>query len=395
MSRPGVSITVLNNQLGSVALQADKVMGLICTGPAPADLSLGESLQIFSLAEAEAVGITAAYDSAQTTDVYKQIKEFYDESGNGAELWIMVLAKTNTMTNILDKANNLAKKLLNDAGGRINVLGVCRVPDGSWEPSYDNGFDDDAYTAIAKAQQLAEEFETLYQPLRVVVGARDYQGVAADLTDLTEGTANKVGVLLASSEAEDLNACVGLLLGRLARYEAQEKCSKVKNGELTIEGGFMTDGVSVETYKTSWNSIYDKGYISLVTYAGKSGYYFNGDKTATGATDDFKSLALGRVMDKALRITYTTYVNELEDDLEVNTSGYPAAAVVKGFATQIERAIEANMIPTNISGVSCEIDPAQNLLANSTFAIKKLGIRPKGYSTYITVNLAFTNPLAE
>ena len=89
MGLPNVYIIVNRSGLGQVACTQDGIMGMLLAGAPPTlpeDLELNISKSIFSLADAEKVGITENGTNAQA---WKQIKEFYDEGGSGKKLWMM------------------------------------------------------------------------------------------------------------------------------------------------------------------------------------------------------------------------------------------------------------------------------------------------------------------
>lgn len=394
MSLPGVTINLLNNQLGTVTPTADGVSGLIMSGVATGNISLLEAKQIFSLAEAVALGLDEDYDTTNSMQVYRQIREFYEEAGNGTELWIMLVSDTTTMEDMADAEGAIAPALLNAAAGKIRLLGVSRTPDGGYTPTYDNELDDDVIDAVAKAQALAEAFAALFKPVRVLIEGRDFQGTLADLPDLRQRTDNRVGVVIGTSQA-DTTASVGMALGRAAGNPVQRKISRVKDGAVTAQAAYLSDGNPIEDLSAGQqDSLHDKGYIFLRGYANKTGYFFSSDPVCAPLTDDYSSLARGRVIDKAIVIAYTTFVDELEDDLPVDqNTGYLPPSVVKSYQGKIENAVNALMTAEDeISGVRCVIDPKQNLLQNSTLNIL-LKVTPKGYSSAIDVELGFDNPL--
>lgn len=393
MALPNVEIEILNNQLGRVNLTSDAVAGLIVSGTAPSGLALATAKQIFTLEEAEAVGITEAYDTTNTTDAWKQIKDFYDRAGSGAELWIMVLAKTVTMATACDKANDIAKKLLNAAAGRIRLLGICRVPDAGYEPVLTDGIDGDTNAAVLTMHALAEEFADNFKPFRGLVAARAFTGTPADLKDFRTNTNNRVGVVLGQTKSGSLNGSVGFALGQFVNRPVQRNIGRRKDGDVGLIAAYMSNGISTETYEASWGAIHNKGYIFFRKFPNKSGYFFNDDPSCSDKSDDFSSLARGRVMDKAHVIAADTYFEEINDDIEIDEQGYMAPAVVKSYQQKIVNAISSNMMPGNISGVTCEIDPVQNLLASDKVQIKRLGIRPKAYAKTIAVPIGFDNPI--
>lgn len=392
---PNVKISLLNNQLGRVAASADGLAGLIMSGVAVATkIALLEPKQIFTLADAVALGLDATYDTTNSTDVYRQISEFYAQAGNGAELWIMLCVNTMTMTDICDKTMNNARRILDAAAGRIRLLGITRSPSVGYTPVVTDGIDGDVRTAAMKLQALGDEYAGLYKPFRAIIAARAFTGVPANLFDFRTLSLNRVGVVLATTKATSKNPAVGLVLGRFAKNPVQQKISRVKDGDMGILQGYMSDGATVETVESAWDSIHDKGYTFFRKFANKSGYFINDDASASLLTDDYSSLARGRVIDKAMVIAYRTFVEEIADDLEIDQDGYMSAAVVKSYQAKIENAINNEMRAAGeISSVLCEIDPKQNLLSTDTVKITKLGVIPKGYASYIDVPLGFTNPL--
>ncbi len=389
---PNVKINILNNQLGSVVPSEDAVMGLVLSGVANDHIALAQAKQLFALDDAVALGLDEAYDTANDTDVYKQIRDYYGQAGRGKELWILLVSKETTLASILDKSNDLAKKLLNATDGRVRMLGVTRVPDDEYSPTVEDGMDDDVRAAILKAHELALEFKDAVKPLRIIIGGRGFAGSVSTLHDLRTMTQNRVGVV-GWSLYETGEPAVGFVLGRFANRPVQRKISRVKDGDLGILKAYMTNGDPVEDYETGWDAMHNKGYIFVRKFPNKSGYYITDDPSCAPLSDDYSSLARGRVIDKAHRIAYATFVDEIQDDIEVDESGFISPGVTKSYQQKIIRAIAAQMLPDEISGVDCIINPAQNLLQSDTVKIEKLAIRPKGYAKYIEIDLGFDNPL--
>lgn len=396
MALPKVSITLLNNQLGQTAQTEDGIAGLIMTGIATGEIALGESKQIFSLADAEALGLDAAYDVTNTTNVHKTIADFYRLAGDGAELWIQIVAKTTLMASICDEASDILKKLLNDSGGRIRIAAITRVPDSGYTPVYADELDPDVIAAAAKAQSLANTFASQFKPVRIILDGRDFQGTVGSLLNLKQSSYNRVAVMLGTDVSGSANAAVGLALGRLANIPVQRNIGRVKDGDLGIAAAYLTGQSTLIDALTpaQQDQVHDKGFIFMRKYPAKNGYFFNDDPTATASTDDYNSIARGRAIDKAITIANTVYTDELLDDLDVDENGFIDAAVVKDYQGKIKRAIDAQMtIRDEISGARVFIDPKQNVLANNKVNVN-LFIRPKFYSKEIAVTLGFENPNA-
>jgi hypothetical protein len=395
MSLPGVKIEILNGSLGSVPSTSDGIAGMILSGIAvTSKIALNEPKQLFSLADAVTLGLDAAYDTTNELDVYFQIKQFYDEAGTGSELWIMIVAQTVLMATMVDKTSiTNAVKLLNAASGTIRLLGVNRTPTDAYTAVIETGLDDDVWDALTNAQALAEEYALKMQPFRAIIAGREWSGVAGSLLDLHTKDTNRVAIALTGQGDGIVNANIGIVLGRLASIPVQRNIGRVKNGALQLTDAYLTDGNPIEDSINALESIHNKGYIIFRRFEGKSGYYFNDDPTAAPLTDDYASIARGRVIDKAMLLAYITYVEEVNDDVEINTDGTLPAGYVKSLQAKIENVINTTMTAeSEISSVLCVINPLQNILATNKLIIS-ISIIPKGYTKTIEIELGFNNPL--
>lgn len=393
---PGVNIVVENGNLGRTPTTADGVAGLIVVGAAKPNLPLYTPKQIFSLKEAEALGLTQANDTADKVDAYQQIKEFYAEAGNGAELWIMTVAMAKTMAETLDPATatNSARKLLDAADGKIRLLAIGRYidPTLTYTQTTQGGIDKDVHDALPKAQALSIEYTNEFKPFHTFIDARGWNGVAADLTDLHTYTHSKVSVVLASTVSGKKSAAVGLVLGRAAKLPVQRKIARVKDGALNISEGYLTNGSSIETQQSAIRVAYEKGYITFRKYVGKSGYYFVYDPTATSETDDFLTLTNNRVMNKAITLIYSVYVEEINDEVEISAEGKLSANQVAYIRQIMNNALNLQMVSEGeCSAAEVFVDPAQDIIATDKLTVV-VRITPVGYKKSIEVTLGFNNP---
>lgn len=396
MGLPKISVREENGALGRTAGTADGIAALLYSGVATARLALGEPKQLFGTADARALGLDADYDATHATRVWKNIKDFYAEAGEGAALWVMLYHPTTTMTTVADQDSDLARKCLDAGGGLIRLLAIGRTPDAAYAGTANDGLDDDVTAAVNQAQALAEAYAGQFMPVRVLLDGRDYRGDAAGLVDLKGFTANRVQVLLSTDEAGSKNAAVGRLLGRYARLPVQRNPGRIKDGDTGTEAAFFTDGTTpIERVSPGeQNQLHNKGFVFLRRWQSKNGYFFTDDPTATAASDDYSSFARGRVIDKARVIIHATYVEELLDDLEVDEAGRMAPAVAKSYQANIDNALNRALVDTGeASAVRSIIDPAQNVLATDRLVVS-LKIRPKFYSKTIDVTLGFENPAA-
>jgi hypothetical protein len=386
MGLPKVAITLGNGNLGARITTDDGVAGLVLTGVATASLPLGTPKVIFSLSEAQDLGILATGSNASA---HRHIREFYDLAGEGAELHIMTVADTVTLTQMADLTNtDGAAKLLDAAQGRIRLLGLARTPAAAYTPVLTDGLDKDSLDAITKAEQLALAYAAQYKPVRVLIEGRELDTAnLATLKDLRTYTANHAGVVIGST-TNDGSASVGLVLGRAAVIPVQRNIGRVKDGALPVLAAYVNTEKAENL--TSGDLLHDKGYIFLRTFAGRSGYYLNDDPMCAPVTDDYSQLALGRVIDKATMVSYQTYVEELNDEITIDQDGRISVPVIKYLQNKIESAVNLAMVD-EISSFSAYIDANQNVLSTGKLTVKA-SIVPMGYTKTIEVLLGFTNP---
>ncbi|MCG8701262.1 MAG: DUF2586 family protein [Bacteroidales bacterium] len=423
MGYPGVDIQIQSGQLGAVASTNDGICGLIIADdPGSTNIEAGK---VYTFTSIDDVKNTDFKDIAFA---FGQISEFYLEAGSGSKLHVMLVPNTETMEDICDAAddNAYAKQLLHAANGEINFLGVCRKPNSTavgeipaYNATHDNGLDDDAYNALSKAQSLCDDYAAMYQPCFAIIEGREFQGILSGtgaLTDIRSASFNRASIAICSTDSaltvtknndgeitnidHDGSASVGLVLGRIAAIPVQRKISRVKSGALAIPSAYIADASITTGISKGYTKIEDAkietitglGYISIRHFTGRVGYYFADDPLATTATDDYNCITNRRVIDKAIRIVYNTYINELNDEIEIAPDGTISPAVAKSYQGLIENAVNQLMTANDeVSSFSAFVDINQNVLSTGRLVIE-CKIVPVGYSREIVVKLGFDNP---
>lgn len=387
---PNIIISVLHNGLGQVAVTTDNVCGLCLTGvAAEGKLELNKPYAIYNPEDAKGLGITP---EGTNKEAWRHISEYYATAGSG-KLWVIVSAAALTLSQRVDTEQTVcpAKILLDKAGGEISVLGITWSPVAGYTGEKVNGLDGEVYKAMDNCKALAKSYEERMMPFVALVEGRAFSGEANDLKDLKTDANFRTAVILSSTRS-DKSASVGQALGAIAAIPVQRKISRVKNGSLPVpdSGGYLSDGVLADGREGVLNTIHDKRYILYRTFPGKSGYYYNGDMTATAETDDLNGIARVRVMDKAVKIAYNTYVEELDDDVDITGTGELHPAVVSYLKKNIEQQVKGNM-SGEISAFEAIIEGGQNILSGNPLIIQ-LSLIPKGYLNPIKITLGFTNP---
>lgn len=381
MSLPKVTLSYSNGNLLQEIAALDGIGGIV--GTINNAGLYGVPKQVFNLPDAVGQGFTLADEPF----LYNVLKEFYAEIAGNQELWVMGVADTMTMTQMLDKDDaDAAIKLRKAAEGKISVLIVCRKPDGGYDAG--NSFlDADVETALTATIAFCADALAALQPLRVLIEGRVNDEDNDDILEPNTIDADFGGVVLGSSAA-DSTGSVGVALGRAMRYAAHIKIGKVANGPLSISEAYI--GTKKIKDLASLESLHDKGYISFMRHPQKAGVYFGIDHMAN--TSDYRLLAYGRVIDKAAKIAAAVYVNDIESEVDVDpVTGFIAELDIKHLESRITQQINVSMAD-QISGLEVYINPAQDIINTSTLALK-LRIIPKGYTSFITIDLGLKAPI--
>lgn len=385
---PRIKISYLNGQLGTVGESADGLVALVCGATVVSgSFALNTVYTLHKPDELADLGVTATNNPR----LYKHVKEFYEEAEEGTKLILYPVSKTTTMTTLCDNTSGALKELITQQNGALRAIFVAR--EDSSNPSVNAGLDPDVYTALQKAQMLADWATTqLYAPLFIALEGRCFT-TTSNPTDLSKFAYNRCCVLIGDTEPDSKGACMGLMAGRVASISVQRNIGRVKDGALKPLEMYI-GGKLVENCQSLVEDLYDLRYITPRKYIGRAGYYFADDNMACDPTDDYAHIAPRRVIDKAYRIAYDTMLNQMLDELEVNEDGTLQNPVIKSWQQSVENAINTQMTAygelsaSEDGGCKCFIDPEQNVVATSLVKVA-LKVRPFGYARYIDVNLGF------
>ncbi len=225
----------------------------------------------------------------------------------------------------------------------------------------------------------------------MLLPAPAWNGSTENLYKPAESSYNRVAFVLASDGAigEDYPAAIGMILGRAAAMEPQQSIGRVKSGAIASTGYFTSGDRYLEKSGMA-ESLNDAGYILFIGLTAKNGCFLNGAPMAAPASDDYNQLHLGRIIDKAMIIAYTTYITEILENIAVDEDGALPSGACKSFEGMIENAVNSEM-GSQISSFSAYVNPDQNILSTGKLEID-CKLVPMGVLREITVNLSFDNP---
>lgn len=391
--RPGVNIAFENGNIGTVATSPDGICVIVASAVAAGGFALSTPYTVYSLAEAEALGILPTVDNYE---LHKTIKEFYAEAGSGTELWIYCVAKTRTLDQLIGDST----AVLDASNRRVRFVVTKYVPsvaDVAVTAGIRTGFP----STLAAAQTIADTYTTdKTHPVVFIIEGYNYTGVAADLIGFSQTTYNRVAVLIGDTDTRtgtyaSKGAAVGVLAGRIAKNQVHVNVGRVKDGALKPLEFYIKD---TPASNVNVDALYDKGFITICTHVGKSGYYFIDDHLACTVEDDYHFLTRRRVIDKAFFLANAALTNFILDEIPVTGEGKMQAMYAKALETEVERVIvqemtakgelSADVTLPNDTGVEVLIDTTNNVAQDSTINAR-IRVRPHGYGRFIEGTIGF------
>lgn len=385
---PRIKISFLNGQLGTVGDSPDGLFALVCgASGVNSSFELNKAYSLHSFEDITKLGIS----QENNPRVYNHIKDFYNEAEQGTTLVLFGVDSTKTFTELCDKDTGAISGLITSLNGSLR--GIFVAGQGREASARTNGLDDDIFTALPKAQSLAEwATDTLYAPLFIILEGRGLKD--ATPKSLRQMQYNRVGIMLGDTIASSEGAAIGVMAGKLATLQVQRNLGRVKNGALKPLEMYLGSKLIADAFGMV-SDLYDAGYITPREYVGKAGYFFTDDQLACEQADDYNHLTARRIIDKAYRIAYNTLLSFMLDELYVNEDGTLQNGIIVAWQQQIENAINRAMtasgeLSANNNGEGCKvvIDSKQNVLATSKIVLS-IKVRPFGYARYIDVNLGF------
>ena len=382
-----VVITKLSGGLGRRNPEQDMVSGLLFDGKPLEKLELDKVERLASLEDAEALGITAAYDS-ESQSVYYQIQQFFRMNPSG-DLYIMK-TRAGSATDyaasydeIVAKASDMQEK----ANGNIRQMAIIHAGPTTFEQTLD---------AVAVAQTQANLAYADYMPFEIILEGKGFDSEYA--TSLAELNAENVSVVIAmdvekANENYPNSAAVGFALGTISKAKVSENIAWIEKFNLSGEGFAKAGFVGGEEIKNLGilSDLNEKRYIFARTHTGLPGVYFNDSSTCTTGTSDFAYVENNRTINKATRLLRTALLPKLASPVLVDIDGKLPQSVSKSFENLCRSALEGMVANQEVSDFDVYVDPKQNILATSELKVKA-EITPIGTARKIMVDLGFKNP---
>lgn len=373
---------------------------------------------------------------------YYHVNKFFQLAGNGQRLFISFMDSTSDAEfEAVEKMQLAANGIIYQIGvwtgkaiGNADAAGVITVPEDS----------------ILKKLQLQAELlggkvnVTNYEgnaPINIILNAPVANAPVIDykkLPDLSVYDFPKVSVILgqpATEETHNLMLAVntvttdasyapvgniGAALAVLAVAPANKSIAYVgayNLANIMTEAELGFGSCEIDSASKSWKAapaftnintlgylkrnanLHKKGYIFLTNYEGlENSIFFSSDQTLSSG--DYRTIARCRVMHKSRRVVRRALLPSVNKDHEVDTAtGYLSTATIADFQNIVSNALNGNMVEPGgtvkqISGFTCTIDPAQDILNTDTLKIS-YSLVPRGCSSVIQVTEGFAMTAAK
>lgn len=396
----GITINKLTGGLGRQSPTKDGVSGLILMLPQITGGAQTNSVyKMLSIEDAESLLITRANELATEYLSWTHINDFFRINPNGTLYVVIARIAPYPFADSIASGVNL---LMQASNGEIRQI-ACAY---NGEIPADDTL---ALSAITAAQTAATasynndcpvhmicegNFGLSYPDLRTL-NSKNVSVVAAQNLEVVNYDNGGVGVISANvAKPWRTHTAIGLVLGAVSLSAVNESIAWVD--KFNMLGGTLTQaavaGVSLATQATLLNTLDGYGYITLRTYNGYPGIYFNGSHTATAITSDFANIQNNRTIDKAIRLIRLALLPYLNSPINVDpTTGQLSPAVVKNFEIVGRRSLDEMDQSEEFSSAIVTVDPSQNILSTSELVLS-LDITPTGTAESIVVNVGFVNP---
>lgn len=382
-----VIITKLNGGLGVQATSADGTSGFIFAGVAASIVGgaqLDTVYELNSLKDAESLLINAAYDTANTTVLYRHLKDFYRLNPAG-KLYIILVTDTNTAA--METATD---KLVTVSNGEVRTVAIS-FADGS---TVDAALAATITALQAKAESVLSATDA---PIIYLLEGR----VLDDSVDLTALNSPRVAVVagqdvnISAVTETKYSTLVGLCLGAIAQKQVHENIGHVQSGNM-LGGDLLQAAIGGASFDPSLAiNLEAAGYIFLKQFNGFAGWYWNDSFTCTDKTqDDYYSIENNRVWDKAYRLQRVSMLPYVNGTINVDAdTGQLPLEVAKSFEQTARRSLDVMEAAGEISGAEVFVDPEQNILSTEELVFAS-EIVPVGIGRTLRGTIGFNNPLS-
>jgi len=421
MALSNISFERAQGNLSTPLAGEDHISALIFDVTAfPGSSADGDIFEVFSVEDAESIGVTEFDGSVGATNYqsgipHLHISEFF-RVNPGSSLFIS-FADCSSDWNIIGEVQSLAQ-------GKVRQFGVW-TRQKLWAPGA-TVLDPYTLRLLSDMNAQASALAAINQPASILLSANltsiDAAGDTTNIsliTDISGANYPRVTPLIGqghSAKVRDIQeedathatvGCVGAALGLVSRAPVGESIAwvsqyDISGGEMdTVSLGFGDIGVTGDELNNVYpldsltnaqlNALESKGYVFPMKYKGTSnpGTFMSSDRAAASGTD-YDTISKNRTIDKSRRVLRSALLPFLNSSVKISPStGQISAAQVKLYKVACENQLQAMQDAGEISGFQVRIDPTQKILISRVLNIT-YSLVPNGTAKDIKVKEGFT-----
>jgi hypothetical protein len=383
-----VVINYSDGGLGTPLSGEDFISGLIFYGASlPSGfIAATPYAEVFSLGEAEALGITAhtAMSASTITDVvHYHISEYFRANPKG-DLWVYVATGASSASTYSEITT-----LQNASEGKLRQLGVYEQ----------KAF---ATSSLNSIQSVLDTNASNNKPLECIYQG-DFSSISlsslSDLSSLVDDNVSAcvgqdggaTGAALYAVIGKSIG-CVGLALGTVSRVPVNQSIAWVGQNQMAateMETLAFANGVLYNAQSDGLiENIDSKKYMFLRKFVGLSGSFWNNDYTANIETSDFTSIHLNRTIHKAARNVRSGMLPNLSSPVYFNADGSIQSYSIEHFKSVCDVALGSMLSNGEISNYKTIINAKQDVLSTKILYIT-IQIIPVGVADSIDISLGF------
>lgn len=371
MSFEGVKFNKGQGGLNRSNASTDAVMALVAFSPEAANPAYNKAIRAIQASDLDDAGFDESYDANNAVLIRHHAEEFFAYAPNGT-LYVIPTDKADAATFF---ASDEAKALFRE---HTDVKRIGFV--------YNAEVVDLDLTAEANAAQVF--VDALAGDHILVDGIYlEARGIGVAAINLRELAAPNVSAVIAQDPAiasmdaaYAKYAAVGAVLGMRAARKVSENLGSVdvlvkpleSRGDISFPltrettgrwvKSALSDGTAVSSLtKAEKKQLTDYGYIYAGSFAGFSGYYFNGEPTCVELASDYSSGENNGVWNKAARGIRAALLPKVRGWFKRNVeTGALSSTVLANLESLAEKPLQEMMINEECSGYDISIAEGQS-----------------------------------
>lgn len=382
MGKNGVNINQLNGGLGRKNASLDGVcLMVIGSAVAGSVLALKTAKEVLSLPEAEALGITPAYDDTNSILANHHIDEFFRVSPDGN---LFVLLDDGTLT---------IEELKTEIKANPSIKNIGFVRNSVDAPT-------DMETLVSGYQTMVSDLRAESRNISSVLvegGIFDASTLISAYPDARTYDSPNVSIVIGQDPvianiktAYKNYAAIGTALGAISVRKVNENIGSLDierkpRGSRGALGYPLTDtarkrfvsanlqnGKNASTLtKAEYDALEKKGYIYIVDYNAFAGFYFSDSHTCIESVSDYSRIENNRVWDKGAVLARAALLPRVKSNLlkDPNT-GFIREIEAKELEVLASNALNVMLAAEEISGKDIYINPEQDLSNDVPLKVK-------------------------